>query len=120
MLGERISLHQLAVGAVEHERVAAFVHVHEQFPHPAVDLAIEQLKFRIDVPVPYVVRNFLVIPLQRAGLQIERDNRAGVEIAALAIVTVKGGPRIAHAEIQHVEIGIVGAGRPHGSGAVLP
>ena len=71
----------------------------------------------------HVVRRELVIPFQLAGLRIQRHDRIGVEVVALAIVAVVIRTGIADRPVHRVELRIVGAGihvAPHGMLERLP
>ena len=61
----------------------------------------------------------LVVPLQGARARIDGDQRVGVEIVALAVVTVIIRIRIAGAPVQEIELGIVGAGHPRAAAAAF-
>src|SRR5262249_13117291 len=61
----------------------------------------------------------LVMPLDLAGLRIERVYRVGIEVVALANSGVER-PGIADAPIHGMELGIERAGNPGRAAAVLP
>ena len=66
------------------------------------------------------MRSELEMPARRAGVPVQRDQGAGVQVVAGARVAVPIRPRIVDAPINQVELGIVGARHPGGSTAGLP
>src|SRR5206468_12849369 len=71
------------------------------------------------VPVPRVVPVILVMAANLAGVEVERDDRAGVEVVARVHVA---GPRggVAGAPVRQVELRIVVPRDPHRPAAGLP
>src|SRR5262249_61802553 len=69
------------------------------------------------VPVVYVVRRELEVPLQFSSVRVDGEQRARVEVVAGAIVAVVIRIGIAGAVVQQVEIRIVAAGHPRGRAA---
>ena len=119
-LDERPRGQQLAVGAVERVEEAVAVGEQQRLLAHAVDRRLGQHRHLRRVPVVHVVRRELVVPLERAGVGVERDDRVGVEVVAVAIVAVEIGAGIAGAPVDQVERRIVGAGDPGGAAAALP
>ena len=72
------------------------------------------------VVVELVVRRELVVPLQRAGVGIQRDDRIGIQVGALPRIRIPVRAGIAGAEVQEIQLGVVRAGHPDRSSAVLP
>ena len=72
------------------------------------------------VPVVGIVRGELKVPLQFAGVAIQRHERARVEIVARARIGVPIGAGIADAPVDGVRLGIVRAGYPGGTATGLP
>ena len=68
----------------------------------AVAAHVDERRRRRQVEVPQVVVDQLVVPLQRAGGHVERDDRVAVEVLALAIAAVVVGGRRSE---RHVERG---------------
>ena len=62
----------------------------------------------------------LEMPLQLAGVRVERHDGAGVEVVALPLLVEKVRIGIAYAPISEVERGIVRARRPDRAAADLP
>src|SRR5438552_3186624 len=60
------------------------------------------------------------MPARLAGLDVDRDERARVEIVALARIAVPVGTRIARAPVEQLQRGIVRAGQPRRAAAVHP
>ena len=73
---------ELAVGAIEHVEEAVAVGLHQQLARLALPRRVDQRRRLLRVVVPHVVRRELEVPLQRAGLRVERDDRIGVEVVA--------------------------------------
>src|SRR5207247_4782427 len=84
----------------------------------AVALIVDHDRRRDLVPVPGVVGMILVMTLDLAGGDVERDHRRGVEIVARPLIAE---PRrgIAGAPEGEVGLGIVGAGHPDRAAAAL-
>ena len=115
---ERLRQDLLAGGAVQHEEVAVAAGLRHQLARLAVDHAVEQHRRLHRVPIVHVVRRGLEIPDQLAGVRIERHDRAGVKVVALAALLRHHRIRIAGADDVQVQLGIVGAGNPRLPGAV--
>ena len=62
----------------------------------------------------------LEVPLQRAGVGVERDHRVGVEVVAGPQVRVPVGAGVADAPVGQVERRVVRRRQPHRSAAGLP
>ena len=60
----------------------------QQLARPSLPLRIHQHRRLRGVPVPQIVRRELVVPLQLAGLGIQRQDAVGIQIVARAIVAV--------------------------------
>src|SRR5258708_2090010 len=67
-----------------------------------------------------LVRDFLVIPFQLAGIRIERDDAVGVEIRSLAGVSVKIRGRVADAPVDQIQVPIIRTRQPSRAAAMLP
>ena len=64
-----------------------------------------------------VVRGELVMPPELPGVAVDRDDRGGIEVVALPIVTEIAGRRIADAPVNQIRLGIETAGHPRGAAA---
>ena len=71
------------------------------------------------VEVPAVVRGVLVVPDDLAGLDVDGDGRARVQVVALTDVAVPRR-RVAGAEVGQAGLGVVGAAQPGSRAAGLP
>src|SRR6185503_20766490 len=71
-------------------------------------------------PVVRVVWRVLEMPLQRAGIRIQREERIGVEIGARTALAIPVRVRIAGAPVEQVQRRVVGAGEPRRRAAALP
>ena len=84
--------HGLAVGAVEHVRERHLPHLDDGFDRPSVDIDVDQDRMHRHVVVPDVVVNELLVPDHLAGLDIQADERVGIQVGAgtMAAVSVVG------------------------------
>ena len=82
----------------------------------------------IVVGVPVVARQFLIIPVELAGLDVERDGGIAEEIGGRGDGTSSAAPwrsqprigiGIGDAPVEHLPLRIVGAGLPPGTGGAL-
>ena len=103
----------LAVGPVEHEVVAVARRLQQQPARHASELGVDQHRHFGGVPVVRVVRRRLEAPGQRAGVGIERDDGAGPAVVAGPHLAVEHRGRVAGADVEQIELRIVGAGHPH-------
>ena len=118
-LGDRP--HRLAGLAVEHEHVSLLGGLDQGLDLPPVDGDVQQDGPRRQVPVPDVVVHRLVVPHPLAGVEVDGDDAARVQVVAgpVAAVIVAGG-RL-HGEVGHVQLGVDGPLRPHpGVAGVAP
>src|SRR5438876_11816375 len=60
------------------------------------------------------------MPLQFAGVGVQCDDGAAIEIVACAIVAIAVGTWISDAPVSQIEVGIIRARHPYGSASVLP
>src|SRR6202008_3556871 len=72
------------------------------------------------VVIPDVVRYGLEVPRDLAGGRLQRDDAGGVEIVALAVLTIEIRGRVAGAPVDQVQLRIVGAVHPWRAPAVHP
>ena len=111
-LDERLGDDQLSGDAIDRVEEPVPVREHHHLAVLAVDRQLAQDRHLRRVPVVHVVRRELVVPLQLAGVGIERHDRGGEQVVAFAIGAVVIRPRIAGAEEHQVLFGIVGARDP--------
>src|SRR5262249_1887353 len=87
----------LAVGAIEDEEVSVAAGLSDELTLLAFEFGVEK-DGRLDgVPVVRVVRRGLEIPGKFAGVDVQGDDRFGVEIGAGTAATCEHGLRIAGA-----------------------
>ena len=118
-LDERLGQQELAGQPIEHVEEAVAIAVEQQLARLAAERGVDEHRRLGRVPVVQVVRRELEVPLQLAGVRIEREDRVRVEVVALALVAVVVGTRIAGRPVEQARFGIVGAGQPGGGAAVL-
>ena len=75
---------ELAGDPIEHVVEPVLVRLHDHFARAAVDREVGQHQVLHAVEVPDVARHDLVVPLQLAGVDIDREDRADVEIVLVA------------------------------------
>src|SRR2546421_7006870 len=110
---------QFSVSAIENIKEAVAVSVQDQFAGLALPVRVYQNRRFRGVPVPEIVRSELVIPLELAGLAVQRQKAIGVEIVSDAMVSVVLLARIAGRPIYDIELGVIAAGEPGGRAAVV-
>src|SRR5690348_4342051 len=91
----------------------------EQFSCAAAPGSIDKNERLGGIPIVKVVRRELVVPLQLAGLGIERDNAIGIKIVSFALGAVIFGVGITGLPIDDAEFFIIGASEPGDRAAVL-
>ena len=85
------------------ERVA--IRKHNQFSLFAVDIAFHQHRDLRSVPVMHIMRRKLKMPLQLAGIGVEREQAVRVKIVTLSYVAVPVRTGVAGAPIKEVDSG---------------
>ena len=94
--------------------------VHQHFPERSLVANIREHRRRRAVVVPDVVVHFLEVPLVRAGLEIERDDRHREQIVAAPRGSVVVGTGITNRHVDQSELRVDGRMRPDGTATVLP
>ena len=84
LVDERRARQERAGGAIEHVEMAVAIGVHQQLPLLAAPHAIHEDHVLRRVPVVAVVGRELIVPLALAGVGIERDDRIGEQVVAVA------------------------------------
>ena len=107
------------VAALEKPQIAVARDVDQPFDRAAVARVVDEDRRRHLVPVPRVVRVILEVALDRAGRDIDREGRRGVQVVARTLIAHPGAA-VAGAPEGEVGRGIVVAGHPHRAAAVLP
>ena len=118
--GELRPAQEGAVGAVEDVIEPVAVGGDDQLARPTVDRRVHEHRNLVGVPVVRVVWRELEVPAERAGRRIQRNQRAAVQVVALAGVAVPVRRRIPDAPVEQVEFRIVGAGQPRRRASSLP
>ena len=116
----RLALEELAGRAIEHVHHAVAVGPEHHLARLALPLDVGEHRHLRGVVVELVVRRELVVPLQLAGVDVERDDAVAIEVVAPARAAVPVGRRIAGAEEHEIRLRIVGARVPHADAAGLP
>ena len=116
-LDERLGDDHFAGDAIDRVEEAVAVGEHHDLARLSADRQLAEHRHLRRIPVVHVVRRELVVPAPLAGVGVERDERRGVEVVALARAAVVIGTGIAGAEEDQVLLGIVGPGDPDRSAA---
>ncbi len=106
LLGDAVE--RLAGRAVEHVEPPRLRRLRDAL----LAAGVEQHDGARRVEVPDVVVHLLEVPLQLAGLHVERDDRRGVEVLAGPLATEPVGSRVAGREVEEPEIRIDGGRLP--------
>src|SRR6185437_10062681 len=109
---------QQSLIAIQNPEVAIASGMCSGLDQPSVDLRVDQQRCRHFIPVPRIVRRVLVIALQCAGLEVERQRGVGIQIVARTIVR-DPRRRIAGAPVGDVRCGIKHTGDPGGATSAL-
>ena len=120
---ERLGGDEFAGDTVQHIEETVLRRLHDHLAHAAVDVEIEQHQLLHVVEIPVVVGNGLVVPLELAGGEVDREDRARVQIVETRSAAKLLHPRfgVAGANVDEVRFGIVRESVPHGgAAAVLP
>ena len=104
--------------AVQDEEVAVAAGVRQQLAGLAGDGRVEQYGRLHGVPIMRVMRRRLVEPLDLAGVGVNREDGAGVQVGSLAHIAGQHRVRVAGAPVHQVQRWIVGAGQPDGTAAL--
>ena len=94
---------QLAVLAIKYVEETVAVGEHHHLVRLPCDGEVAEHRDLRRIPVVNVVRGELVMPLEHAGVGIERQERAGVQIVALSIVAIVIRIRVAGAVVDEVQ-----------------
>ena len=111
---------RLAGLAVEHEQHAVGSHGGDELARTPADLRVVEHRRLRDVGFPDVMPNGLVVPLQLAGLDVECDERAEIEVVPGAEVAGVLRDAVARAEVHQAEVRIGCADQPQRAAADLP
>ncbi len=95
--------------------------LHQHLARLAVDLEVGEHELLAGVEVPGVAGHQLVVPLHLAGVGEDREDRGEVEVVAAAGATdvAVPGNAVAGAEVDEIQLGVVGDGIPRGSARAL-
>src|SRR2546428_493273 len=80
---------------------------------------IKQDSLVCGVELQDIMRTSLLIPVQLAGIGIERDDAVGVEIRSLARFSVEIRGRVADAPVDQIQVRIIRARQPGRAAAML-
>ena len=90
-LHERLAEQELAGDAIEHVGQPVAVGPQHHLPRPAAPLDVGEHRHLRRVVVHLVVRRELVVPFQRAGVGVERDDAVAIEVVAQTRAAVPVG-----------------------------
>src|SRR5229473_577158 len=109
---------QLSLIAIQNPEVSIAAGMCSRLDRLSVDLGVDQQGGRHFVPVKRIVRRVLMIALQLAGLDVERQRRVRVQVVAGTIVS-NPRRRISSAPVSDVQCGIEDPGDPDGATSAL-
>ena len=98
---------ELAGDAVEHDAPADLAGLDERLALDAADDQIDQHALVRRVEVPVVRRHHLEVPLQLAGVDVDGQDRVRVERVARTPQGGRPGRRLAGAEVDPAQLGVV-------------
>src|SRR5438445_7772694 len=115
--GVRLRGEQLAGGAVKDVEETVFGSVKKNFSRGVVDREVGKDDGLVGIVVPGVAGSLLIMPDIFAGIGFERNDGADEKIVAAAGATRRAvpGSAVASAEVEEIEIGVVGDGVPDGA-----
>ena len=96
---KRLAFDELSVGAIQNVVEAVAVGLRDHLAHLAIDVDIVELGDGNSVIVPTFVGDRLEVPLQLAGIDIERNDGARVQIVSGTSLWVKHMHRVAGPEV---------------------
>ena len=99
---EGLGQKHFAIGPVEHVEEAVAIGVQQQFGRLALVDGVDQDVGFGGIAILQIVRRELIVPLEIAGLGVERENAVGVEVVAGTVAIVAVGPRIAGGPVEGV------------------
>ncbi len=121
-LGDLLRGDQLAAGRVEDIKETVLRRLHQHAPLDPVDDEIRDCDLLRRRVVPRFARRALVVPDVGAVIRIERDDRGQEQVVALALAAERMVPwrAVAGADVEQIELGIIGHRVPHGAAAADP
>ncbi len=112
-LHERTRQQHFSGGAIEHVEQAVAIGGHDHLGRSLLQRNRREHRHLRRIPIVQIVRRELIVPAQLARVDVERDERARVQVVALAILSVVRGIRIARAIEHEIQIGVVAPRHPH-------
>jgi hypothetical protein len=95
--------------AIQNIKEPVPIGMQDNLPHLAANLRVDQHRPALCIPVVRVMRRELEVPLHFAGIEVQRNEGAGIKIVAFASGPSEIGPGIACCPIERVQFGIEGA-----------
>ena len=119
LVGVGIGREELPARAIEHVEEAVLRCLHDHLARRAADGEIGEDQVLRRGVVPGVAGRGLVVPDVFAGIRVERDDRGQVQVVAAARAAVLLVPRraVADADVEQVELRVVGHRVPHRAAA---
>ena len=111
--------HGRARRAIEHEQEAVLRDLRERFDRPAVDRDVDQDRRGRQVVVEQIVMHGLEVPDALAGLRIQRDDRAAVQVVAEAMAAVHVVRDARRRHVDETELLVGAERRPDVAGAAV-
>src|SRR5207253_585298 len=104
---------------IEHVKESISIRDHHDLTASSAEVNVRQDGRVSGIPIMRVMRRELIIPAQFAGIRIEREKTIRIEIVSLATAAEIQWRRIAGSPVDQIEVGIVAAGYPGRTSAVL-
>ena len=117
---ERLAQQELARRTVDDVHQAVLVGEQDDATTASTPVDLAEHGHLRRVPVHYVVRRELVMPSQRAGIRVERDERIAVKVVSQTTAAVVVGYGIADPPEGQVQLGVVASDLPDACTAGLP
>src|SRR5207302_8025504 len=99
---------KLARGSIENIEESVAIGMQYHLAHLAAELHVDQDGPALGVPIVRVVRRELEVPLPLPCIEIQGDERTGVEVVALSGDTDEVGPRVACGPVERVQLRVEG------------
>src|SRR5580698_11468841 len=116
-LREGLRGNELTRRAIEHVEITVLRRLHDDLAHLAIDGEIGEGHLLDGRVIPTFPGRVLEVPDILAGIGTDRDDRSGEQVIATAASRVIPGLTVVGAEVEQVELGIVGHAVPGGTAA---
>ncbi len=119
-IDEWAAVEKLAVRPIEDVVEAVAIRLNEQLSPLSSERRVDEHRNLDCIPVVHIVRRELEIPLQLAGIGIERNHAFGIEVVTFPYFAIEIGRGIADSPVNKIQFRVVAAGQPCVAAAGLP